>query len=131
VAVAATLGTLALWWGGWTGPWPFLVAAALQGALALFYRVPVGRVDAAVEKAGQDLELLASVLERLEREWFQAPLLVRLRTELRTGEVPPSVAVRRLSRLVASSRAPVCVCGDGGGCLPAGRSPSHLATTGR
>jgi hypothetical protein len=101
VAVAATLGTLALWWGGWTSPWPFLVAAALQSGLGLFYRVRVGRVDAAVEKAGQDLELLASVLERLEREWFQAPLLVRLRTELRTGDVPPSLAVRRLSRLVA------------------------------
>jgi DNA mismatch repair ATPase MutS len=58
-------------------------------------------VDGAVEKPGQDLELLAAVLERFEREWFQAPPVARLRDTLRSGAIPPSVAVRRLSRLVA------------------------------
>jgi hypothetical protein len=101
LAVAATLATLALWWGGWTGPWPFLLAAAIESGIGVFYRSRVRRVDGAVEKPGQDLELLASVLARFERERFQAPLLARLRDALRAGETPPSEAVRRLSRLVA------------------------------
>ncbi len=101
LAVAATLATLVLWWGGWTGPGPVVAAAAVEGAIGLFFRPRVRRVDGAVEKPGQDLELLASLLERFEREWFQAPPIAHLRVTLRSSAVPPSVAVRRLSRLVA------------------------------
>ena len=101
VAVAATLATLALWWGGWIGPWPFLLAAAVETGIGLVFRARVRRVDAVVEKPGQDLELLAAVLARFELERFQAPLLARLRDALRSGETPPSQAVHRLSRLVA------------------------------
>ena len=101
LSVAVTLATLALWWGGWTGPWFFVAAAAIESGIGLFFRSPVRRVDGAVEKPGQDLELLAAVLERFEREWFQAPQVARLRDTLRSSAIPPSMAVRRLSRLVA------------------------------
>ena len=52
------------------------------------------------ESAAVDLKLLASVLEILERESFQAPLLRELQSGLQTGGTAPSAAIRRLDRIV-------------------------------
>lgn len=60
------------------------------------------RVRAIVAAAGRperDLELLAALLHRLEREPYAAPLLVRLRASLVTAGRAPSAAIRRLALL--------------------------------
>jgi hypothetical protein len=53
------------------------------------------------EGVTRDLDVLAHLLERLEREPFSAPRLVRLREQLQSRGVAASHAIRSLHRLVA------------------------------
>jgi hypothetical protein len=53
-----------------------------------------------IEKATQDLELLAGVLAHLEREQFSSPNLIEIQAALRREGVAPSVAIARLARTV-------------------------------
>ena len=102
---AAALATLTfisllLWFAG-HGLLPLMTMVLVQGTFALFLRERVRRVVRSISKPGSDLELLAQVLRRLERENFSAPLLVRLRKELETRRQPPSQQIARLDRLIA------------------------------
>ncbi len=53
-----------------------------------------------VESLAPDLEVLAQVLARMERERFSAPKLVELQAALKVEGVPPSRAFARLARLL-------------------------------
>ncbi|MGA9672379.1 MAG: mismatch repair protein [Terracidiphilus sp.] len=59
----------------------------------------------AAEKATQDLELLAGVLSLLERENFSSAKLIGLQVVLKRDGVPPSVAIRKLARVVEHLKA--------------------------
>ena len=83
---------------GWRDPF-----FAMLAAVAIFiarYRRAVGRVVEAVEQPAHDLALLATVLERLERESFTSPRLTALRTALDVAGAPPSVRIGHLNRLI-------------------------------
>ena len=82
------------------GLMPFLAAAALGSAFALVFRSRVQRVMHLAEQPERELELLAELLARIERERFEAPLLQDLRGELETGGEPASRRITRLARLV-------------------------------
>ena len=101
VAVTATtLAVVAVWSVGWA---PVTLAAgvvALQSVVRWRLRERVRDVDRAVAGHGPDLELLAAVLARFEREPLASPMLARLRDALVTDGQHPSVMVRRLRRLV-------------------------------
>ena len=104
-ATAAGLATLTfvsllLWFAGF-GLLPLMAMGLIQGTFALFLRERVRRVVRSISRPGNDLDLLAQVLKRLERENFSAPLLVRLRQELETRHQPPSKQIARLDRLIA------------------------------
>jgi DNA mismatch repair ATPase MutS len=73
---------------------------ALQSLVRWRLRERVRDVDRAVAGHGPDLDLLAAVLARFEREPLTSPLLARLRETLLTDGQHPSTAVRRLRRLV-------------------------------
>jgi len=98
---AAMANTVCL--AGWlTGRWsaaPLLAAAAAGTALALPARARVRLVLAGVERAQAALRLLAGVLERLERERFEAPYLRELRAALDVQGCPASACIARLARL--------------------------------
>jgi MutS domain V len=128
--VRAALVVLAIVWLasvtamiGW-GHWDFALAVSVLN-LCLQYRFrkqvrriapAVGIVSAAgaagsgaeaeagagvkVEGVAPELELLAGLLARLDRETFAAARLLELQSALRTEGVAPSRAVARLSRLV-------------------------------
>jgi predicted ATPase len=64
------------------------------------YRKIVAEVTGALEHPAEDLALFSSVLERIERERFDSPLLGRLRGELNTDGDPASHRIARLNRLV-------------------------------
>lgn len=66
----------------------------------VFYRKIVAQVTGALEHPAQDLALFSSVLQRIERERFESPLLARLRRELDTDGDPASRRIARLNRLV-------------------------------
>jgi MutS domain V len=96
----ATLGVVILWSIGWTPVTLVVGVVALQSLVRWRLRERVRDVDRAVAGHGPDLELLAAVLARFEREPLTSPLLVRLRETLVTDGQHPSTAVRRLRRLV-------------------------------
>jgi hypothetical protein len=75
---------------------------AFLGEMLYLHRIGkrAAPVVAAVEAAAHELRLISGVLERLEREIFQAPLLARLRASLETAGDPPSRRLARLKRLV-------------------------------
>jgi len=53
-----------------------------------------------IEKATEDLELLAGVLTLLEQEHFSSPKLIEIQAALRREGVAPSEAIRKLARTV-------------------------------
>ncbi|HZY89984.1 MAG TPA: hypothetical protein VFE78_34495 [Gemmataceae bacterium] len=93
VTALVVVGMIASAYGA--GPWPFLGGVALAGAFALWLRAPAGHVLGPVERAGHVLGPWATLLARLGRERFTAPLLCRLRAALDEG----GPAARRAARL--------------------------------
>lgn len=97
---AAVLATVALWVVGWL-PLPVMVAAvAVQVLTRWRARGRVLKAERAVAGHGPDLEMLAAVLDRFEREPVTSPLLAGVHKELVTGGRRPSQVVRRLRVLV-------------------------------
>ena len=102
--VAATLTAAALATAGYgvgTGEYgPFVTVVALEILFSLPLRSRVLRSLHAAGSPARDLDILAHVLERLERQDFHAAPLVTLRRSLDTHGVPASAAIQRLHRLV-------------------------------
>ena len=103
--IAAGLAALALaglvcWMLTPLGPLPFLLALLLEGVFWSLYRRRFQAVVGAVELPGQDLGLLAHLLERLEREPCQASRLVELQAGLETSGASASTSIARLRRLI-------------------------------
>ncbi len=100
LAAAATAASLAVW--GMTGQhaWFFLM---LLVELVFIYsqRKIVGQSVVGAEQAGRNLDLLALILGRLEREQFQTERLKDLRAALDKEGIPPSRLIRRLNFLIA------------------------------
>ena len=93
---AVVLATVALWVVGWL-PLPVMVATvAVQVLTRWRARGRVLKAERAVAGHGPDLEMLAAVLDRFEREPVTSPLLAGVHTELVTGGRRPSQVVRRL-----------------------------------
>ncbi|MBS2028012.1 MAG: DNA mismatch repair protein MutS [Deltaproteobacteria bacterium] len=95
IAVAATVG-----WLGFGQPiWIMLLAVFAERALLQILRARLKSAVEAVERAGADLEILAEVLGRVEREELSGPLQ-RIRDAIFTGSEGPSKAIAELRSLV-------------------------------
>jgi DNA mismatch repair ATPase MutS len=77
-----------------------LVVLLGEFLFAYFLRPRVQHVIAGADLHARDLELLAAVLERFEREQFTGSRLSLLRKELETEGVPASRQIARLHRLM-------------------------------
>ncbi len=103
-AAAVLLTAVAIAAGGYgviTGSYGPL-AAAIAGE-ALFFLPQRARIQRALHAAGglaRDLDVLAHVLDALERGRFTSSRLAALRRDLETDGVAASTAIRRLHRLV-------------------------------
>jgi hypothetical protein len=86
------------------GVWGLGSVAAAMSILNLSWahRLYTRLDDAAdsVEKAADDLELVAGILSLLEREHFSSPKLVEVQAALKRDGIAPSVAIRKLARIV-------------------------------
>lgn len=100
VLAAATVVTFLLFMTEVTGILPLLVAILAEMAYGLAVRGPVGEIAESMETPSRELELLALLLKRLEREAFTSPALVRLRKSLEADGKPASKHIERLTRLV-------------------------------
>lgn len=76
--------------------------AAVIGELLFYMRYggAVKQIISAVERPSRDLNLLAEILARLEREPVAAPKLVALRAKLDTDGLPPSKQIEKLNQLL-------------------------------
>ncbi|MBI2828124.1 MAG: DNA mismatch repair protein MutS [Acidobacteria bacterium] len=91
---AAAYGTIA-------GDYSSLIAVLLlEAVFSIPQRRRVQQALHAAEAPARDLDVLAHVLDRLEREDFRSARLAALRRQLDTAGVPASVAIRRLHRLI-------------------------------
>ncbi len=79
---------------------PFLVVVLLELGFNIAVREPQRRVLASSSAPSRELQLLALLLERLERETFTAPRLIELQREFQSGKRPASREIRALKRLV-------------------------------
>lgn len=98
LAAATTLG---LWIADLVGPWPFLLVAAGELAIALPLRTRIAHVVRAVDMPGHELALLSDLLARIERESFNAATLAGLQRGLETAGAPPSRRIAHLRRLIS------------------------------
>jgi hypothetical protein len=78
--------------------WPLLVGIGCALVLGAIVRKPVQQVTAGADAPAQDLQVLAMLLERLEREEFKAPRLKELRQALDIEGLPASRRIARLGR---------------------------------
>ena len=99
LSVAALAATLS-WAAGWAPGVVPLGALAVQGLVGWRLRHRVRDADRAVAGHGPDLELLATVLERFEREPLASPLLARLHATAAPSRAGsrPSGSSRRSAR---------------------------------
>jgi len=93
---AATLAAVVSWALGWAPSSVALGALAIQSLIRGRLGRHVLEADRAVAGHGPDLDLLAAVFERFEREPLGSPLLVRLHADLMSQGWRPSRAVGRL-----------------------------------
>lgn len=103
LALAAAVNVLTL--AGWLlwswGPSPFLAVAVVEILWSLSVRRRLAAAVAGVARASRDLNLLAVLLDLVERERFESPLLVELAAELTNEDgTTASTSASRLRRLV-------------------------------
>jgi hypothetical protein len=101
---AANLAALVAWLTGHVGPLPALGALLIAAAWVRSLRALVGPVLIGVDKRSGELEILALLMKRLERERFRSPALLALRAALGTSEgqrrVSASSRIARMALLV-------------------------------
>ena len=101
LAAAANLLTVTGWMIWSWGPSPFLAVAMLEVLWSLAVRRHIKAATGGVTRASRDLNLIASLLEVIEREPFESNHLVELAQELRSGDgTTASRNARQLQRLV-------------------------------
>jgi hypothetical protein len=79
---------------------PFFAIIIIETIITAQLRKRTDAVFHATEHALEDLQLLSSLLARLEREQFHAPRLQALKTELSSHHLPASQAIARLRTIV-------------------------------
>jgi MutS domain V len=100
VLAVLALVTLGLFFAQLASLRPFLVVVLAEMIFGFLLRGPVQSVMASVSTPSRDLELMALLLARIEREHFTSAGLVRLRKQLETDSRPASQQIDRLERLV-------------------------------
>jgi hypothetical protein len=79
---------------------PFFTIIIVETIITASLRKHTDAVLLATEHALEDLQLLSSLLARLEREQFESPRLQALKTELSSHHLPASQAIAHLRTIV-------------------------------
>jgi hypothetical protein len=79
---------------------PFFAVIIIETIITASLRKQTAAVLHATEHALEDLQLLSSLLARLEREQFKTPRLQHLKTELSSHHIAASQAIARLRTIV-------------------------------
>ena len=87
-------------WALWGVAMPLLVTLSIEALLARSLRNRVDKALQATEHAFKNLDLLSSVMARVESANFEAPRLKSIQADLSSQGVPASRAIDRLRTLV-------------------------------
>jgi len=98
LAIAAIAAAIV--WGEFGTKTPFFAIIIIETIITAQLRKRTDAVFHATEHALEDLQLLSSLLARLEREQFHAPRLQTLKAELSSHHLPASQAIARLRTIV-------------------------------
>jgi hypothetical protein len=79
---------------------PFFAIVIVESIITASLRKRTAAVFHATEHALEDLQLLSSLLARLEREQFETPRLQALKAQLSSHHLPASKAIARLGTIV-------------------------------
>ncbi|HZY63380.1 MAG TPA: mismatch repair protein [Edaphobacter sp.] len=79
---------------------PFLIVLLIEACIAFSLKEHLKKIFSGADRAFADLELLSSLLARLEREAFHSPLLQSIRQRLLSHDTPASHAIARLATVV-------------------------------
>jgi Mismatch repair ATPase (MutS family) len=98
LAILAIAG--AIFWGETGIKTPFLLVLVVEIFIDFSLKAQVEKVFAGTDRALADLELLSSLLARLEREPFTSPRLLLLKQQLSSHAIPGSKAIAHLKTIV-------------------------------
>lgn len=98
--LAALAVAAAVVWAVWGMATPLVVIVVIEAVITYRLKKPLEEVLHGTELAFRDLDLLSSVLARVEAHTFQAPRLTALQQELLSSGVPGSQTIVRLRTLV-------------------------------
>jgi hypothetical protein len=87
-------------WGVWDFGWFAAVMTLVNLGWSRQVSARLDKAAGGAEHATQDLELLSGVLALIEQEHFASPKLAKLQAALKSSGIAPSVAIRRLARIV-------------------------------
>ncbi len=77
--------------------WPIVAIIGVNSLLMALFRKQTAQVHVAMDLAAHNLGLLSLLIQRLEREQFTAPGLLRLHSVLQTNGLPASVRIKHLN----------------------------------
>jgi hypothetical protein len=98
LAILAIAGAIV--WGETGIKTPFFLVLVVEAFLAFSLRDPLDKVFAGTDRALADLELLSSLLARLEHEQFTSSRLLLLKQQLSSHTIPGSKAIEHLRTIV-------------------------------
>jgi len=87
-------------WGVWDVRWPFVAATVVNFLVQHRFRRRAADSLASITDASHDLNILALLVARLERESYSSPLLLKLRAGLGDNQLVVSSTIARLNRRV-------------------------------
>jgi hypothetical protein len=105
LAIAAIAAAIV--WAEFGTKAPFFTIIIVETIITASLRKHTDAVSHATEHALEDLQLLSSLLARLEREQFESPRLQALKTELSSHHLPASQAIAHLRTIVEYIRPPL------------------------
>ncbi len=98
LAIAAIAGAIV--WAQLDTKTPFFAIVIIETIITASLRKQIAAVFSDTDRALEDLQLLSSLLARLEREPFKSPRLQALKIHLTSHHLPGSQAIARLRNIV-------------------------------
>lgn len=80
--------------------WPVATVLIVNGGLLYLTKNAVAQIVAAVDTPANHLAILGLLIQRIENDQYQAPLLRGLLDRLRVGNLPAASQIRRLGRWI-------------------------------
>jgi hypothetical protein len=98
LAILSVAGAIA--WGETGIKTPFLLVLVIEALIAFSLKAQLNKAFSGTDRALADLQLLSSLLARLEREQFNSPRLQTIKQELTSHAIPGSKAIAHLKTIV-------------------------------